>query len=285
MVTKLLVAALLLTMPVVAGCQDDDGTAEPGGVDRYVALGDSFTSGAGLPKTRRDGTSCGQSSLNYPSLVAKSIGAKLVDVSCGGATTDNGTQPQLITGQTWPPQLDAVTKSTDLVTVSLGGNDFSWYLAVMFGCTSTTPRDPTGNPCELQGSSPESDLTALPAKIGPRVEALLDEVHRKAPAARVLLVGYPQPVPAEGSCPELPLATGDYAFVRAQCGRDVRRRRRPERGPRHLRGRGRVGQRLRLGAGHRGAVPPAGRGPGGRRRAGGEGPGRLTAVTDGGFAR
>jgi hypothetical protein len=32
----------------------------------------------------------------------------------------------------------------------------------------------------------------------------------------VLLVGYPQLVPAEGTCPELPLATGDYAFVRAQ---------------------------------------------------------------------
>ena len=32
----------------------------------------------------------------------------------------------------------------------------------------------------------------------------------------MLLVGYPQLVPADGTCPELPLATGDYPFVRAQ---------------------------------------------------------------------
>ena len=40
--------------------------------------------------------------------------------------------------------------------------------------------------------------------------------ERLAPGARVLVVGYPQPIPAEGSCPELPLAAGDYPFVRAQ---------------------------------------------------------------------
>ena len=131
--------------------------------ERYVALGDSFTSGAGLPSTRRDASTCGQSSLNYPRLVAKEIGAKLVDVSCGGATTDNGTQPQPLGAASWPPQLDAVTKSTDLVTVSLGGNDFQWYLGVMFGCTSVAASDPTGNPCERQGTSPASDVTARAA--------------------------------------------------------------------------------------------------------------------------
>ena len=184
--------------------------------ERYVALGDSFTSGAGLPSTRRDASSCGQSSLNYPRLVAKEIGAKLVDVSCGGATTDNGTQPQPVGAASWPPQLDAVTKGTDLVTVSLGGNDFAWYLGLMFGCTSVAASDPAGNPCERKGTSPDSDVTAVPPQIGDRVEALLTEIHRRAPGAEVLLVGYPQSVPAEGTCPELPLAAGDYAFVRAQ---------------------------------------------------------------------
>ena len=181
-----------------------------------LALGDSFTSGAGLPQTRRGAFTCGQSSLNYPHLVAKAIGAKLVDVSCGGATTENGTEPQSLGGEAWPPQLDAVTKGTDLVTVSLGGNDFSWYLGVMFGCTTAASADPTGDPCERQGTSLESDLTALPPQIGARLEALLTEAHRRAPEAEVLLVGYPQPVPASGTCPELPLATGDYPFVRAQ---------------------------------------------------------------------
>ncbi len=211
--TRWLVVALLLAVPGLAGCQGDH--AERGG-ERYVAVGDSFTSGAGLPHTRGKAFTCGQSSLNYPSLVAKAIGADLVDVSCGGATTDNGTQPQGLGAKPWPPQLDAVTKGTNLVTVGLGGNDFSWYLGVMFSCTTAAAADPTGNPCERQGTAPASDVTALPAKIGDRLETLLTEVHRRAPGARVLLVGYPQPVPAHGTCPELPLATGDYPFIRAQ---------------------------------------------------------------------
>ena len=56
----------------------------------------------------------------------------------------------------------------------------------------------------------------MPPQIGARVEELLTEVHRRAPGATVLLVGYPQLVPAEGTCADLPLATGDYPFVRAQ---------------------------------------------------------------------
>ncbi len=207
-------ALVLLAALATTGC-DTDGGGGPD-FDRYVAMGDSFTSGAGLPRTRRDAFTCGQSPLNYPTLVAKSIGAKLVDVSCGGASTDSGTQPQPLGAESWPPQLGAVTKGTDLVTVGLGGNDFSWYVAVMFSCTTAGIAEPTGNPCERQGTSPESDVTALPPQIGARLEALLTEVNRRAPDARVLLVGYPQPVPADGTCPELPLAAGDYPFVREQ---------------------------------------------------------------------
>ena len=208
------VGAVLATALVLTGCQGGGTAARE--ADRYVALGDSFTSGAGLPLTRRDGFSCGQSSLSYPHLVARAIDAELVDVSCGGATTENGTKPQPLGSESWPPQLDAVTQDTDLVTVGLGGNDLAWYLAVMFGCTSAATADPTGNPCEREGTSPASALTTLPPQIGARLEALLTQVHRKAPTARVLLVGYPQPVPADGTCPELPLADGDYPFVRAQ---------------------------------------------------------------------
>jgi len=209
----LLVAAL-----IASSCQSTGDGHDAPAIDHYVALGDSFTSGAGLPQTRRDAGLCDQSSLNYPHLVAKAVGAQLTDVSCGGATTENGTQPQPRGDGSapWPPQLDAVTEAADLVTVGLGGNDFSWYLGVMFSCTSAAGLDPNGNPCEQQGTSPASDITALPAQIGTRVEALLTEAHRRAPDARVLLVGYPQLVPAHGTCPELPLATGDYPFVRAQ---------------------------------------------------------------------
>jgi hypothetical protein len=212
--------ALLTTAIALGGCRDaapDDDGADRGD-RRYVALGDSYTSGAGLPSTRRDGEGCGQSDLSYPRLVAEAIDALLTDVSCGGATTENGAEPQSqgVLGTPRPPQLDAVIEDTDVVTVGLGGNDFGWFLGVMFVCTSIAAEDLTGNPCERQGTSAGSDLTALPPRIGDRLEALLLEVHRRAPGARVLLVGYPQLVPAEGTCPELPLAKGDYPFVRAQ---------------------------------------------------------------------
>jgi lysophospholipase L1-like esterase len=209
-------AVALVAVTAVGGCRDRD-EGGPGAHRRYVALGDSFTSGAGLPDTWPDAIACGQTPLSYPHLVAKAIGARLTDASCGGATTENATQPQRLDGRApWPPQLDSVHEDTDLVTVGLGGNDFSWFLGVMFSCTSAAPADPTGNPCERAGTSAGSDLTALPPRIGDRLEELLTEVHTRAPGARVLLVGYPQPVPAEGTCPELPLAAGDYPFVRAQ---------------------------------------------------------------------
>lgn len=207
--------ALVLAALATTGCGDDAGVRQ---YDSYVALGDSFTSGAGLPQTAPEATVCGNSALNYPHLVADAVQATLTDVSCGGATTDNGTQPQSqgAGAPLRPPQLDAVDRDTELVTVGLGGNDLGWYVGLMSICTSVAPNDPTGSPCAQQSSTPGNDLTALPPQIGQRVETLLTEVHRRAPGAKVLLVGYPQPVPASGTCAELPLATGDYPFVRAQ---------------------------------------------------------------------
>ena len=206
MLNRVLAAGLALTVLALAGCGEDRADPAIRAGERYVALGDSYTSGGGLPRTRPSGAACGQSELAYPSLVAKALDVRLTDVSCGGATTEDGTAQQV----------EAVTKGTDLVTVGLGGNDFSWFLGAMFGCTSLAASDPTGSPCQRQGTAPESDLTALPPQIGARVEALLSDVHRRAPGARILLVGYPQPVPAHGSCAALPLAAGDYPFVRAQ---------------------------------------------------------------------
>jgi len=196
----------LATLTTGTGCADRPDVGE---YDSYVALGDSFTSGAGLPRPARADSGCAGSELSYPHLVAEAVAAPLRDVSCGGASTQNGARPQGAA----PPQLDAVDLDTQLVTVGMGANDFGWYLDVMFACTTVAPSDPAGSPCAERSAG---DLTALPPRIGRRVEALLDEVRRRAPDARVLLVGYPQPVPEDGTCAELPLAAGDYAFVRDQ---------------------------------------------------------------------
>jgi lysophospholipase L1-like esterase len=203
---------LLVTVLAASGC---DHGSKPEQFRTYVALGDSYTSGTGLRDAIASTGLCGQSPHSYPFLVAHELTAELADASCGGASTDNGTIPEQRTDGTWPPQLDPLERGTDLVTVSLGVNDFGWFGSVMFGCTSVATSDPTGDPCS-RSNPPGTGLTLVPDQISGKVETLLAEVQRRAPDARVLLVGYPQPVPAKGTCPELPLATGDYPFVRAQ---------------------------------------------------------------------
>lgn len=212
-----MLGALLVTAAALTGCGSD--ADRPPQFGQYVALGDSFTSGAGLPGTVRPDSVCGNTRFNYPHLVAKKVGARLTDVSCGGATTAHGSLPQAQGAgmPDRPPQLDALDAETDLVTVSLGANDFDWYFGLMFACTQAATSDPLGNPCSTQASgSGQNNMTELPQQIGQLLEGLLMQVHAKAPSARVLVVGYPQLVPAHGTCPQLPLAKADYSFVRAQ---------------------------------------------------------------------
>src|SRR4051794_3990735 len=101
-------ALVLAAVAAGAGCSGDGDVRQ---FDSYVAIGDSFTSGSGLPRADPATGVCGNSPLSYPHLVAKDVGATLTDASCGGATTDNGTQPQ---GDDAAPQLAAVRADTEL---------------------------------------------------------------------------------------------------------------------------------------------------------------------------
>src|SRR4029450_5401522 len=75
-------ATAVLTAGLVVGLPAAANAAAPTG--RYVALGDSFTSGPLIP-TQTD-LNCVRSNRNYPSLTAAAVGSSpLVDVSCGGA--------------------------------------------------------------------------------------------------------------------------------------------------------------------------------------------------------
>jgi lysophospholipase L1-like esterase len=195
---------------LTTGCHD---SGEPD-IHRYVALGDSYTSGAGLAQVDTDSGGCERSRLNYPTLVAKELGADLEDVSCGGATTADATSAQPRgDGDVNPPQLDQLTRSTDLVTVGLGYNDFGFFEGLVLGCASVAASDPEGHPCEDANAG--RDQWDVARSIGDSVEVTLDAVRDRSPDARVLLVGYPQLVPSYGTCPELPLAAGDYSFVRS----------------------------------------------------------------------
>ncbi|MGW2638175.1 SGNH/GDSL hydrolase family protein [Streptomyces sp. NPDC001348] len=194
------------TTPAAAG-----GAGGHGGDTRYVSLGDSYTAGPLIP--RQVDANCARSDHNYPSLVAAERRATAFDdVSCSGATTENMWKEQ---GSN-PPQLNALRRDTDLVTVQIGGNDIG-FGSIIATCARIGSQDPTGDPCERYYSSSGVDRLAVSImRTAPKVDGVLRAVRARAPHARVLVVGYPDLLPDDGSgCyPSVPFAAGDFPYLR-----------------------------------------------------------------------
>jgi lysophospholipase L1-like esterase len=188
------------------------GAADPPAYARYVALGDSYSAGPLIPTTDLAG-GCVRSDHNYPSLVARRLGVRaFTDATCSGATTRDLTQPQHpFEGSTIPPQLSSLSKATDLVTIGIGGNNLNLFATLIRTCTGLRAQDPQGSPCTKQLATLGPDLGAATATIAGDVTGALRAIRQRAPRAEILLVGYLRLVPDRGSCPALPLATGDYA--------------------------------------------------------------------------
>lgn len=182
--------------------------------DRYVALGDSYTSGPRIGRaTGIEG--CEQTARNYPHLVASRLDLDLADVSCGGATTSNlANGRHLGSGEEVPPQLDAVRQDTDLVTVSLGGNDGRVFNDLVSTCVGLAATDRKGSPCADRDEEDPDAITEALAGVTDNLAEGIEEIRRRAPQAVVVVVGYPQVFPASGSCRKrLPLARGDVRFA------------------------------------------------------------------------
>ncbi|MFJ9347556.1 SGNH/GDSL hydrolase family protein [Streptomyces sp. NPDC101237] len=178
---------------------------------RYAALGDSYTSGPVIP-TQVD-ADCARSDHNYPSLVAAARHVSAFkDVSCAGATTAEMWKAQGTNG----PQLDAVRRDTDLVTVQIGGNDIG-FGSIIGTCATLGATDLAGNPCQRYYNASGTDqLTVRIAQTAPKVDKVLRAVRARAPHARILVVGYPDLLPDDGSgCyPTVPFAAKDFPYLR-----------------------------------------------------------------------
>ncbi|MFI5992178.1 SGNH/GDSL hydrolase family protein [Streptomyces sp. NPDC051362] len=177
----------------------------------YVALGDSYTSGPLIP-TQVD-ANCARSDHNYPSITANQRKVtSFTDVSCGGATTAEMWQAQGTNG----PQLDAVKRDTDLVTVQIGGNDVG-FGSIIGTCAGLSAKDLASNPCQqYYGAAGYDQLTLKILQTAPKVARVLRAVHDKAPHARVVVVGYPDLLPDDGTgCyPTVPFAAKDFPYLR-----------------------------------------------------------------------
>ncbi|MFC8132275.1 SGNH/GDSL hydrolase family protein [Streptomyces sp. NPDC057302] len=180
----------------------------------YVALGDSYSAGSGvLPLDLTAPLLCARSTANYPHVVAKRTGAKLTDVTCGGAQTKD------FAGSQYPgvaPQLDAVDADTDVVTLTIGGNDNNTFIGAILACGSAgVLSGGKGSPCK--DANGDKFTKEIDANTYPALKTALRAIKAKAPHARVGILGYPWIVPAKAdpSCfAKMPIATGDVPYLR-----------------------------------------------------------------------
>lgn len=185
--------------------------------DQYVALGDSYTAAPLVGSSGLDDP-CLRSGVNYPHLLARYLGATLFDRSCTGADISNLVGRQLLLDKSKaPPQLEAVTAQTDLVTVGIGGNPAAAQ-AWSQTCPALRESDPEGSPCR-EHFLEEGEGTDLIAKVlrteRRQLVATLKAILKRAPQARVLVIGYPTIFPDKGQCPRrLALAKGDVGYAR-----------------------------------------------------------------------
>ncbi|MFL5870392.1 MAG: SGNH/GDSL hydrolase family protein [Solirubrobacterales bacterium] len=207
----LLAIAGLLALAAPAGAASQVGV--------YVALGDSYTAGPLVPNPTGDPIDCGRSDHNYPSLVATAIRpAEFRDVSCGSAQTKDMTAPQtgLPLGGTNPPQFNALDSSVDLVTLGIGGNDMGFGGIVETCAELGIQSSGQGHPCSDHYHAGGVDEIAqrLDEKVGPAITRVIDGIHERAPNARLVVVGYPDPVPQPPGCyPVVPIAAGDLPYL------------------------------------------------------------------------
>lgn len=179
---------------------------------RYVALGDSYSAASGvLPPDPEAPPACMRPTGNYPHVLAEATGDQLTDVTCGAAETGDFFSSQ------YPgvaPQLDALDEDTQLVTMTIGGNDSGVFIDSIAQCGSAGLSTlGQGSPCkDRYGSSFEDTIrtTTYPSLVN-----ALRAVRAVAPNAEVAILGYPWIMPTTGGCfDRMPIAEGDVPYLR-----------------------------------------------------------------------
>lgn len=204
------IGVLALTGLVLAGAYPASASA----ASSYVAMGDSSTAGPGLaPSVPASPAGCGRSEINYPHLVASTLGLTLEDISCSGASRVDFTTSQL---EDQPPQFEALEEGTEIVSLGMGGNDNDIYDRLVSGCYETDSGDPQGKGAPCKKKYGKTELAAINQDAAPYAEALA-QIHVLAPHAVVFVVGYPEITPRSGpGCPAaVPFTAADDHWANA----------------------------------------------------------------------
>lgn len=148
----------------------------------YVALGDSYSSGVGAGNYDSSSGNCKRTPRAYPALWAASHAPQTFSfAACSGART----------GDVMSGQLGPLNSGTDLVSITIGGNDAG------FSDVMTT--------CVLQSESTcVSRVNQAKAYVDSTLPGQLDQVynaiHSRSPGARVVVLGYPRFYKLGGNC-------------------------------------------------------------------------------------
>ena len=176
----------------------------PGG--EYVALGDSYASGFGVSPYESGtdvdgGNECKRSTAAYPQLVGQRIGRTPAFHACSGART--GDLYQAKTAWDEPAQLDALSQSTGVVTLSIGGNDAGfaqvlgdciggWRILPFITCSGDKQiTDRVDSAIDALGGTGEQDGIHS-------YEQIMGDIASRAPNATVVAVGYPSFYSSQG---------------------------------------------------------------------------------------
>jgi lysophospholipase L1-like esterase len=180
----------------------------------WAGLGDSYAAGPLIPSQQLNPLGCLRSDHNFAHLAAAALGRSLADASCSGAKTDDMTAPQDVTPGPNPPQFNALTTDTQIVTLQIGGNDIG-FTSILQNCATANP---FAHPCRdryvVNGHDTLADKIAATA---PKVAAVLQGIHTRSPHARVFVVNYAAILPETGSgCwPQVPIAFSDVSYLRS----------------------------------------------------------------------
>jgi lysophospholipase L1-like esterase len=175
---------------------------------RYIALGDSFSSGEGVPPFRPSTDErfpvhdlCHRSFRAYPSLIAgrRSSPGAWGFWACSGATVADMTHANQ-DNPSETPQLDRIAPpgrtdpGVNLVTLTIGGNDAE-FSGVTFACIFARLL-PGLESCKGDWQARVQNAIA---KLRTALPSLYRAVHARAPNARILVLGYPDPFPASAA--------------------------------------------------------------------------------------
>ncbi|GAB3001009.1 SGNH family lipase [Streptomyces pseudoechinosporeus] len=192
----------------------------------YVALGDSYSAGTGaspylsnlstIPPVNglriieptpfvNHSNTCQRSVDAYPAVFAKEFGGpdgflgSFTFAACAGA----------VTGDVVERQVEALNAETDLVSLTIGGNDIQ-FADAMETCVKNF--DITGACQSALNRSLGSMRSQLPATL----DRTYRTIHEKAPNARIVVLGYPKLFDEAGTCTVLEKVFNPSATVRKE---------------------------------------------------------------------